>query len=197
MGRLFGPPVVALVQRVGRLLERRTDAALARSLLQAGFVDVTPDDYRTRMALQTLAFGAAGSGFGVVVFHRPLAAVGLSVCGVLFGASRSRGRLERAIADRRERIRLELYTVNQLLAMHVRTGAGPVQATQRIVDRGQGDVVDELRAVLAAMRNGIAEPDAFRYAAEITPEPAAGAHVQAVRAPGPNAVSISPTGSGP
>ena len=60
VGRLFGPPVVALVQRVGRLLERRTDAALARSLRQAGFVDVTPDEYRTRMALQALAFGAAG-----------------------------------------------------------------------------------------------------------------------------------------
>lgn len=173
VGRLFGPPVVALVQRVGRLLERRTDAALARSLRQAGFVDVTPDEYRTRMSLQTLAFGAAGAGFGVVVFHRPLAAIGLSVCGVVFGASRLRGRLERGIADRRERIRLELYTVNQLLAMHVRTGAGPVQAAQRVVDRGEGIVVDELRAVLAAMRNGIAEPDAFRHAADITPEPAA------------------------
>ena len=63
--------------------------------------------------------------------------------------------------------------MNQLLAMHVRTGAGPVQATQRVVDRGQGIVVDELRAVLAAMRNGVAEPEAFRHAADVTPEPAA------------------------
>jgi Flp pilus assembly protein TadB len=142
-------------------------------LRQAGFVDVTPDEYRTRMAVQVLAFGAGGAAFGVVVFHRPLAALGLGVCGVVFGASRLRGRLERGIADRRERIRLELYTVNQLLAMHVRTGAGPVQATQRIVDRGRGVVVDELRNVLAAMRNGVGEPDAFRRAAEATPEPAA------------------------
>jgi Flp pilus assembly protein TadB len=171
--RVFGPPLLAVVHRVGRLLERRTDAALERSLQQAGFVDVSPDDYRTRMAVQVLAFGAGGAGFGVVVFHRPLAAIGLGVCGVVFGASRQRGRLERAIADRRERIRLELYTVNQLLAMHVRTGAGPVQATQRIVDRGQGVVVDELRAVLAAMHNGVSEPDAFRHAADVTPEPAA------------------------
>jgi Flp pilus assembly protein TadB len=171
--RLFGPPVLALVHRLGRLLERRTDAALAGSLRQAGFVDVGPDQYRTRMAVQVLAFGAAGAGLGVLAFHRPLAAVGLGACGVLFGASRGRGRLERAIADRRERIRLELYTVNQLLAMHVRTGAGPVQATQRIVDRGQGVVVEELRDVVAAMRNGVAEPDAFRHAADVTPEPAA------------------------
>ena len=171
--RVFGPPLLALLHRVGRLLERRTDAALAHSLQQAGFVDVSPDDYRSRMAVQVLGFGAGGAGFGVLVFHRPLAAVGLGVCGVLYGASRQRGRLERAIADRRERIRLELYTVNQLLAMHVRTGAGPVQATQRIVDRGRGVVVDELRAVLAVMRNGVSEPTAFRHAADETPEPAA------------------------
>ena len=173
VNRLFGPPVRAFVQRLGRVLERRTDAALDLSLRQAGFVDVTPDDYRTRVAVQTLMFGATGAGFGALVFHRPLAAVGLGTCGVVFGGSRLRGRLEGRITDRRERIRLELYTVNQLLAMHVRTGAGPVQATQRVVDRGQGIVVDELRAVLAAMRNGIAEPEAFRRAAEVTPEPAA------------------------
>ena len=173
VARLFGPPVRAFVRRLGRVLERRTDAALDLSLRQAGFVDVTPDDYRTRVAVQTLTFGAAGAGFGALVFHRPLAAVGLAVCGMVFGGSRLRGRLESRIADRRERIRLELYTVNQLLAMHVRTGAGPVQATQRLVDRGQGIVVDELRGVLAAMRNGIAEPEAFRRAADVTPEPAA------------------------
>jgi Flp pilus assembly protein TadB len=171
--RVFGPPVAAMVDRVGRLLERRTDAALGRALHQAGFVDVGPDEYRTRMAVHVLGFGAGGAVLGALVFHRPLAAVGFALCGVVFGASRLRGRLERGIVDRCERIRLELYTVNQLLAMHVRTGAGPVQATQRIVDRGHGVVVDELRAVLAAMRNGVNEPDAFRHAAEVTPEPAA------------------------
>jgi tight adherence protein C len=173
VARLFGPPFVAVVRRLGRLLERRTDVALARSLRQAGYLDVTPDDYRTRTAVQVLGFGAAGAGAGALVFHRPLAAVGLALCGVVFGASRERGRLERVIEDRRERIRLELYTVNQMLAMHVRTGAGPVQATQRIVDRGTGVVVEELRAVLAAMRNGVGEPDAFRHAADVTPEAAA------------------------
>src|SRR6185295_18958926 len=101
------------------------------------------------------------------------AAVGLGVCGAVFGASRQRGRVDRAIADRRERIRLELYTVNQLLAMHVRTGAGPIQATQRIVDRGRGVLVDELDGVLRAVRSGSSEPDAFRRAAALTPEPAA------------------------
>jgi Flp pilus assembly protein TadB len=91
----------------------------------------------------------------------------------VFGASRSRGRIDRAIRDRTERMRLELYTVNHLLAMHVRTGAGPIQAVQRLVDRGSGAVVEEFRAVLTAVRRGTAEPAAFRRAAELTPEPAA------------------------
>jgi tight adherence protein C len=171
--RLFGPPLRALVARLGRVLERRTDASLALQLRQAGHADVTPDDYRTRVALQVLAFGTAGAAIGALVVHSPLAALGLTTCGVVYGGSRLRGRLERDVEARRERLRLELYTVNQLLAMHVRTGAGPVQATQRIVDRGTGAVVDELDAVLQAMRNGVAEPVAFRRAAELTPEPSA------------------------
>jgi Flp pilus assembly protein TadB len=155
------------------LLERRSDASLARELLQAGALDVSPDEYRSRVAIQVLMFGASGATIGALVVHSTVATLGLTICGVVFGGSRLRGRLQRDVEDRRERLRLELYTVNQLLAMHVRTGAGPVQATQRVVDRGAGAVVDELQAVLLAMRNGVAEPTAFRRAAELTPEPSA------------------------
>jgi tight adherence protein C len=170
---LYVPPLRALVARVGRTVERRSDAALALSLQQAGFVGVTLDAYRARVATRVLGAAALGAVAGALVFHSTIATLALTTCGVVFGASRLRGRLDRAIADRRERIRLELYTINQLLAMHVRTGAGPVQATQRIVERGRGAVVDELRATLLAIRSGVSEPDAFRRAAELTPEPAA------------------------
>jgi tight adherence protein C len=173
IARLFGPPWHAFVARLGRLLERRSDASLAHDLLRAGVRDLTPDEYRARVAMQVLLFGAAGAAVGALVVHSTVATLGLTACGTVFGGSRSRGRLQRDLEDRRERLRLELYTVNQLLAMHVRTGAGPVQATQRVVDRGTGAVVDELQAVLLAMRNGIAEPAAFRRAADLTPEPAA------------------------
>jgi hypothetical protein len=172
-GRLLGPPLAALFHGVSRVVERRSDDALRLSLAHAGFVDVTPDDYRARVAGQTLLFGGAGAGFGVVVLHSAPFTLALALCGAIFGASRARGRVEGAIADRRERIRLELYTVNQLLAMHVRTGAGPIQATQRVVDRGRGALVDELAGVLRLVRSGTSEPDAFRRAAVTTPEPAA------------------------
>jgi tight adherence protein C len=171
--RLFGPPGRAAVASLGRLLERRRDETLALQLHQAGYHDVTPEEYRTRLAVHVLAASLAGAALGALALHSAPAALSLAISGAVFGASRLRGRLERAIATRRERLRLELYTVNQLLAMHVRTGAGPVQATQRVVDRGAGAAVEELTAVLTAMRNGLAEPEAFRRGAELTPEPAA------------------------
>jgi hypothetical protein len=170
-GRLLGPPIAALISQVSRVVERRNDDALRTALGHAGLLNVTPDDYRARVAGQTLVFGGAGAAFGLAVLHSAPFTLALTGCGALFGASRARGRVDRAIADRRERIRLELYTVNQLLAMHVRTGAGPIQATQRVVDRGRGALVDELAGVLRLVRSGTLEPEAFRRAALTTPEP--------------------------
>jgi hypothetical protein len=173
VGRLFGPPLRAVVARAGHLVERRDDEALALALRRGGFVGVSPDDYRARVVFRLFGFGAAGCAFGILVMHSALATLALAVCGAVFGGARTRGRIDRAISDRAERMRLELYTVNQLLAMNVRTGAGPIQAVQRLVDRGSGAVVEELTAVLAAVRRGTAESEAFRRAAELTPEPAA------------------------
>ncbi|MDP9336066.1 MAG: type II secretion system F family protein, partial [Actinomycetota bacterium] len=95
------------------------------------------------------------------------------LAGFVYGASRSRARLERTIAARAARIRLELYTVNHLLAMQVRTGSGAMQAVQRVVERGRGAVVQELSDVLTWTRSGLGEAEAFRRAAELTPEPSA------------------------
>jgi tight adherence protein C len=170
-GRLIMPPLRAGIERLSRTVERRSDEALRLTLSQAGFHDVTPDDYRTRTAGAVVLFGLAGIVIGILAFHSALFTLVLFSCGAAFGASRTRGRVDRAVAERRERIRLELYTVNQLLAMHVRTGVGPIQATQRIVDRGHGAMVEELEGVLRTVRSGTAEPEAFRRAAELTPEP--------------------------
>ena len=103
----------------------------------------------------------------------PLIVLVGAVAGFVYGASRSRARLERAIAARAARIRLELYTVNHLLAMQVRTGSGAMQAVQRVVDRGRGAVVEELSDVLDVDAQRLGEAEAFRRAAELTPEPSA------------------------
>ena len=173
IGRLFGPPVRAALRRLGRLVDRDDDSVLGLRLRQAGWFDLTADEHRTRTAGRAVLFASVGLVVGVVILHSAPLGLLFAVCGGAHGISRGRGALARAIEQRRERLRLELYTVNQLLAMHLRTGAGPVQATQRIVDRGHGAVVEELDGVLTAIRSGMSEAEAFRRAAETTPEPAA------------------------
>jgi tight adherence protein C len=168
--RLFWPPLQTVAARVGRSVETRSDEQLRLELRQAGYHDLTTGEYRARALGQAVLFTTAGATIGIATRSTMLTLV-LAVCGLLYGSTRWKGRIDRAIEDRRDRLRLELYTVNQLLAIHLRTGAGPVQATQRIVDRGTGAMVEELDAVLTWVRSGVSEPEAFRRAAEVTPEP--------------------------
>jgi tight adherence protein C len=171
--RLFGPPVVALVGRVQRTGEKRGDEKLALLLRQAGEIDRTPDEYRVRQLGEALLVAVvSGAAVGTLV-RAPAVALLAGIAGFVIGLTRSRRRVEREVTNRAARIRLELYTVNQLLAMHVRTGTGPMQAVQRLVDRGHGVVVGELRDTLTSIRSGTGEAAAFRRAAELTPEPSA------------------------
>ncbi|MCZ7525478.1 MAG: type II secretion system F family protein [Acidimicrobiia bacterium] len=171
--RLFGPPLLALARRLGRLVESRSDEALRTRLRHAGQPEVTPEEHRLRLLAAAVGLGALGLGAGLTLLHGAIGGLLLAACGSLAGAARARGRLDRAVAERRERMRAELYTVNQLLALHVRTGAGAVQAARRLVDRGRGAVVEELDEVLNWIRSGMGEAEAFRRAAERTAEPGA------------------------
>jgi Flp pilus assembly protein TadB len=168
---IFGPPVIALARRVGRVVESRSDEHLRLRLLHGGFFDMTVEEYRVRALGQAVLFTAAGVLLGAILLRSPGFTLLLGVCGFTVGATRWKARVDRAVVERTDRIRLELYTVNQLLAIHIRTGAGPVQATQRVVDRGAGVMVQELDAVLVWIRSGMPEPEAYRRGAEITPEP--------------------------
>jgi len=170
--RVFGPMLGSFVGALARAVERRGDDALARLLQQAG-IDIGPEEYRVRQLAQGTAVGVLCGGALLVLAGAPVVALAGAVAGFVVGATRLRRRVERTVDERAARIRLELYTVNHLLAMHVRTGSGPIQAVQRIADRGRGIVVSELAAVLAWTRRGVGEADAFRRAAELTPEPAA------------------------
>jgi len=168
---IFGPLVIALARRVGRVVESRSDEHLRLRLLHGGFFDMTVEEYRVRALGQAVLFTAAGVLLGAILLRSPGFTLLLGVCGFTVGATRWKARVDRAVVERTDRIRLELYTVNQLLAIHIRTGAGPVQATQRVVDRGAGVMVQELDAVLVWIRSGMPEPEAYRRGAEITPEP--------------------------
>jgi len=171
--RLFGPALRAAAGRASRLIESRGDDHLARMLRQAAMHDLTPERYRVQQLAQAAAFAAATALAGALTLRRPLFVLAGAIAGFVYGATRSRTRLERAIESRAARIRLELYTVNHLLAMEVRTGSGAMQAVQRVVLRGRGAVIEELADVLTWTRSGLGEAEAFRRAAELTPEPSA------------------------
>ena len=171
--RLFGPPLIAVVGRVRRSGPQRGDDKLANLLRQAGELDRTPDEYRVRQLGEAIAIAVVSAAAVGMLLRAPAVALLAGAAGFVVGSTRSRRRLEREVTNRAAQIRLELYTVNQLLAMHVRTGAGPMQAVQRLVDRGHGVVVGELSDTLTWIRSGMGEAAAFRRSAELTPEPSA------------------------
>ena len=168
-GRARPGPMVSLARLVTRRLP--DSGGLERRLQAAGWSDMTPDDFRVVQTARAMTFGAAGLVIGAVGARSGLAALALGSCGVVHGVTAARGRLDRARARRTDRMRLELATIDQLLAIHVRAGAGPMQAVRRVVERGRGEIVGELTEVLDAVRVGSSEAAAFRRAAEITPEP--------------------------
>ena len=173
LGRLFGPPLLAAARRIGRLVESRTDSHLELRLAQAGLTGVTVDEHRVRQVSQGAVAAFVGGAAAAVVSRAPIGTLVVAMGAGFWGVTRARASIDRAIQQRAERIRLELPTVNQLLALHVRTGAGPMQAVQRVVARGQGVVVDELDAALRRSRAGGREAEAFRSIAALTPEPSA------------------------
>ena len=174
--RLFGPPLRAAASRIGRLLDTTSDQRLALALRQAGLLSEVPEPLRVQeYRVRQLGAGVAGAAVGVALPALLGASAGLvlltGAAGMIVGVARPRARLDRALDDRRARMRIELYTVDQLLAMHVRVGGGVIQAVTRIVERGRGVVVEELSGALRAHASGLRAADAFARIAALTPEP--------------------------
>ncbi|MGH2690535.1 MAG: hypothetical protein ACRDKW_17260, partial [Actinomycetota bacterium] len=114
--RLFGPPATALGRALGSVLDLGKDEELRLKLRQAGY-EVGPDEYRVRQLGATVLGGASAAVVGIAVRGSPALVLLLAVAGLVSGAARGKGMLERTIDARRQRMRIELYTVNQLLAM--------------------------------------------------------------------------------
>jgi Flp pilus assembly protein TadB len=176
VARIFGPPLIALANRFGALIDNTAEDTLGRKLRQAAVLqDVAEEhrvqEYRVRQFL--LAAGGAGGGFllGLVVRPSPAVVLVTTALGFAAGASFWRGRIDRAIENRRDRMRIELYTVNQLLAMRIRVGGGVVSAVRHLVTKGRGAIVEELAEALRLHQGGMPAAGAFRRIADLTPEP--------------------------
>lgn len=174
--RLFGPIVGSVANRMGRLLDSAGDDAMILKLRQAAlFGGISDVERLTQFRLRQLAAAATGgllaAGTGLLVDLGRAGMFLFFLAGMVGGVGRQRGAVERAVEDRRARMRIEIYTVNQLLAMHIRVGGGVTQAVQELVSRGSGDVMAELSEAARMHRNGMAAGEAFERAARLTPEP--------------------------
>lgn len=174
--RMLTPATRRAAGALGRLIDRDSDAVLLQRLRQAGLLTDLPEDgrvqaYRLHVLSATAVWACGLAAVGLVTRLGATPVVLLAVLGLVVGATRWPARVNRAIDERRQRLRIELYTVNQLLALQVRAGSGVVQALQRIVRRGSGAVVEELAEVLALHRGGRSLVDALEQVARTTPEP--------------------------
>lgn len=175
--RLFGPIVDRVLTSFGRLISTSNTERLMLRLRQAGLY---PDlgqlervqEFRVRSFVR--AVGWAGM-FGLLglVLKGPSYMVLFGTLGFVFGVLNARGRIDKAVTERTERMRGELYTINQLIAMRTRVGGGVVDAIRHVVIRGHGAFIDELAEVLRLHENGVPLSSALARAAELTPEPEA------------------------
>ena len=179
LAAVFGPMFRSLAASVGRMLERSGENVTIVELRQAGWYGDVPEEETVqafRMAqLRTIAT-SSGLAFlvGMVVGLSPIQRIVLVALGIVIGATRQKAMLHSAIERRREKMCIEIYTVNQLLAMRVRAGGGVVHAVQDVVRRGEGEVVTELSDALRLHRSGWRAAESFRRIAELTPEPFCG-----------------------
>jgi Flp pilus assembly protein TadB len=179
VGRRSDPRTVAgfvlstIAEHVGDVVDGLSRDALLRRLRQARLFQETDDPAATYRVRQLLSVSGACAGSGAVagIVGMPLGQVAAVVgLGLVVGATRQRGRLDRAIDERRRVMSIEIYTVNQLLAMRVRAGGGVIQAVTQVAARGRGEVVEELREALRLHRAGQPAALAFRRIADETPE---------------------------
>lgn len=175
--RVFGPMFSRLATTLGRRLDGRGDEAMIRRLRQAGIYPDLEDQERLasfRMRqLATLALWAAGGGLvGVVLGMSTAGVAALGSVAAVAGVGRNRGRIERVLERRRMVMRIEIYTIDQILALRVRAGGGVIQAVNQVIARGRGEVVGELAEAVRLHRAGLSVGEAFGRVADISPEPA-------------------------
>lgn len=169
---VFGPLVRNLANGLAAVVDLSNSTSAELRLHQAG-LDLTVEQYRTRQLAYTAGALAVGAAIGLLLGGSAGIVLFLAIVGGLWGATRWRGRVDRLIAKRRERMRSELYTVCQLLAIYLRTGDTPAGAVDRLVRRSRGEVVAELTAAAAEIRTGATVTSAFERLTSTTPEPAA------------------------
>ena len=172
--QVFGPLVRRAAEALASLLDVGGRDATALRLRQAGFGDMTVEQYRLRQLGYTVGLTVAGLALGVLLGRSTALVLLLGGLMAFVGAAYWRSKVTKAIDGRRLRMRVELYTVCQLLALHTRTAeGGPTEAVRQTLGRCVGPVSDELAEALALISRGQDPGEAYGHIARVTPEPTA------------------------
>ncbi len=170
---VFGPALVVAADRLSRLVDAADNDELERRLRQSGIEHPEPAQYRMRQLVSAVVGCVAGASVGAAVFGVGTGSLVLFVCFAVAGLSMQRGALDRAISRRRALMRFEVPVIAQLLAVHLRTGHGPVESLRQVVLRCGGPVAADCRSALGLIAGGMSPQLAYQRLAEISPEPAA------------------------
>jgi tight adherence protein C len=175
--RLFGPIIDRVISSFGRLVATSNTERLALRLRQAGLYPDLPEadrvqEFRVRSLSRSVGWATLFGVLGLMT-SGPLSMVMFAGLGFVYGVFNARARIDKAVTAKSERLRGELYTINQLIAMRTRVGGGVVDAIRHVVIRGNGVLIDELAEVLRLHENGIPLTAALNRASDLTPEPEA------------------------
>ncbi len=178
LGRLIGPIVSVLGNPLARFLIPMDDQTLSVRLRQAGLLQeveesARPRVYRMRTLSRLTVFAAGLGGLALVSGGSSARVIGFGLAGISLSVFQARFRLAESVRRRREAIRAELYTINQLVAMYVRVGGGPIQGLRYVVGRAHGIAVEELSDAIHLHERGWSFSEAMARAEQLTPEPEA------------------------
>ncbi len=170
---VFGPTVVDLAAKLSRLVDAADNEVLELRLRQAG--DDLPDlaQYRIRQLASAVVGCVGGIVVGAAVFGVGPWSLVMFFCFAVAGLSMRRGALDRAIRARCSLMRAEVPVIAQLLAVHLRTGHGPVESVRSVVSRSGGPVAADCRRALGLVAGGMSPQSAYEVLARESAEPVA------------------------
>lgn len=166
------------IDRLVRLLLFIDEEQLELRLRQSGLYPnieeaMRPQAYRMSVLFRATSLAAGAGGLAAITGGSGARVLLFGLVGAALGVFLARSRLAEAVRRRRDAIRAELYTINQLVAMYTRVGGGALEALRYAAERSRGTAVEELSEVLMLHERGWSLGEALERAGRLTPEPEA------------------------
>ena len=176
--RLWAPMLAGPLDRLARMLLFVNEEQLELRLRQSGLYpsveeELRPQAYRIGALFRAAVLAAGAAGLALVTGGSGVRVLLFGLVGAALGMFLARSRLSEAVRRRRDSIRAELYTVNQLVAMYTRVGGGALEALRYVAERAHGTAVEEISEVLLLHERGWSLGEALERAGGLTPEPEA------------------------